>query len=447
MEMLNDRSSSTPIERITSPFVRFARMEAAGGIVLLSATLLALAWANSPWQHSYHEMLETPVSIGVGHFVLTENRHEWINDGLMSLFFFLVGLEIKREILVGELSSLKRASFPFIAALGGMIVPALIYLGVTGSVNVRQGWAIPISTDIAFALGLLTFLGKRVPLSLKVFVTALAIVDDIFAVVVIALFYTSEIHYGSLVAGLICIAVSAAANLMGVRRPIVYAAIGVLAWIAVLNSGVHATIAGILLAFTIPARSFMDKTQFLSESRTLLDDLEAAKANSFEEHAIIHTLEEDLELVQSPLHRIEQMLQPWISFCVMPLFALANAGVDVRANLSGAFKHPATWGIVFGLAVGKPVGIFVFAFLAAKLKLAAELAKVSWKQVFGAGCLCGIGFTMSLFVSTLAFTDDKLLSISKIAILLASIVSGLAGAMILSRSSALEAASSEQVAH
>ena len=431
--MENSRFPAAPIDRITSPFVRFARMEAAGGIVLLSATLLALAWANSPWQHSYHDILETPVSIGVGNFVLTENRHEWINDGLMSLFFFLVGLEIKREILVGELSSLKRATFPFMAALGGMIVPALIYFGVTHNANVQQGWAVPISTDIAFALGLLTFLGKRVPLSLKVFVTALAIVDDIFAVAVIALFYTSEIHYGTLIAGLVCIAVSAGANLMGVRRPIVYAAIGVFAWIAVLNSGVHATIAGILLAFTIPARSFMDKSQFLAESRTLLGDLEAAKSNSFEEHAIIHTLEEDLELVQSPLHRIEHSLQPWISFFVMPLFALANAGVDARSNLAGAFGHPATWGIVLGLVLGKPIGVFLFAYLAVKLKLAAELPNVSWKQVLGGGCLCGIGFTMSLFVSTLAFEDDRLLSIAKIAILLASVVSGLAGTMILSR--------------
>ena len=408
-------------------------MEAAGGIVLLAGTLLALAWANSPWHHSYHEILETQVTIGAGNFVITENRHEWINDGLMALFFFLVGLEIKREILVGELSSLRRAAFPFVAALGGMVVPAGIYLAVTHGNNFQHGWAIPISTDIAFALGLLTFLGPRVPLSLKVFVTALAIVDDILAVVVIALFYTSEIHYGSLIVGLICIAGSALANVLGIRRPIVYAAIGVFAWMAVLSSGVHATIAGILLAFTIPARSFMKKSDFISECRSLLKRLESADRNSFEEHAIIHTLELDVELVQSPLHRIEQTLQPWISFLIMPMFALANAGVDVRANLKGAFGHPVTWGIVLGLVLGKPLGIWVFSYLAVKTEIATALTNVSWTQVLGGGCLCGIGFTMSLFVSSLAFHEDQLLNISKIGILLASLVAGIAGTIIFAR--------------
>jgi Na+:H+ antiporter, NhaA family len=431
--MMPSTKPATPIELITSPFVRFARMEAAGGIVLLAGTILALVWANSPWQHSYHDLLETQVSIGVGNFVVTENRHEWINDGLMSLFFFLVGLEIKREILVGELSSMRRAIFPFIAALGGMVVPAAIYVAITSGTGVERGWAVPISTDIAFALGLLTFLGRRVPLSLKVFVAALAIVDDIFAVVVIALFYTNEIHWGSLAIGMVCIAMSAVANVLGVRKPIVYAAIGLVAWVAVLSSGVHATIAGILLAFTIPARSFLEKDDFLAESRTLLDKLQVAEPNSFEEHSIIHTLEEDLELVQSPLHRIEQRLQPWVSFLVVPLFALANAGVNVRANLQGAFTHHLTWGVFFGLVVGKPLGVFIFSYLAIKLKIAAELENVSWTQVLGAGCLCGIGFTMSLFVSTLAFDDEAVLSISKIGILLASIVSGIAGTILLTR--------------
>jgi len=431
--MPTSKNPSTPIDLITSPFVRFARMEAAGGIILLAGTLLALAWANSPWQHSYHDLLETPVAVGVGNFVVTENRHEWINDGLMSLFFFLVGLEIKREILVGELSSFRRAIFPFVAALGGMIVPAAIYVVVTRHSGMERGWAVPISTDIAFALGLLTFLGRRVPLSLKVFVAALAIVDDIFAVGVIALFYTSTIHYKSLAIGITCIAASALANVLGVRKPVVYAAIGIVAWVAVLNSGVHATIAGILLAFTIPARSYLEKAEFLSESRSLLDKLESADPNSFEEHSIIHTLEEDLELVQSPLHRIEQRLQPWISFLVVPLFALANAGVDVRANLKGAFVHPLYWGVLLGLVFGKPIGIFLFSFVAVKVRLAAELENVNWMQILGASCLCGIGFTMSLFVSTLAFDDETILSISKMGILIASLISGIAGTVLLVR--------------
>ncbi len=411
-------------------------MEAAGGIVLMASTLLALIWANSFWQHGYHQILETQVPVRLGSFVLSENRHAWINDGLMSLFFFLVGLEIKREIFVGELSSFRRAAFPLAAALGGMIVPAFIYLVVTKGAGVEQGWAVPISTDIAFALGLLTFLGNRVPLSLKVFVTALAIVDDIFAVIVIAVFYTKHINYISLSIGIGCVILSAIANVLGTRKPIVYAIIGIFAWVAVLSSGVHATIAGILLAFTIPARTFINRAEFLRHSRSLLDQLESVPSNSFEEHSIIHTLEENVELVESPLHRIEHQLQPWISFLIIPLFALANAGVNIGANLAPALKHSASWGIALGLVVGKPVGICLFGYLAVKTGLATMAANVSWRQVLGAGCLCGIGFTMSLFVTTLAFEESQIVDIAKIAILAASAVSGIAGVILLAGRSA-----------
>jgi Na+:H+ antiporter, NhaA family len=425
------RATSRPIELLASPFVRFARLEAGGGIVLLAGTVLALILANSPWQEGYHHILEGQVSVGVGRFVVSENRHEWINDGLMSLFFFLVGLEIKREILVGELSSFRRAAFPFAAALGGMIVPASLYLAVTRGAGVQHGWAVPISTDIAFALGLLTFLGNRVPLSLKVFVTALAIVDDIFAVLVIAVFYTKEINYISLLLGIVCILLSAGANALGVRKPIVYGVIGIFAWFGVLNSGVHATIAGILLAFTIPATTFLDRTEFLRESRSLLDQLESAPSDSFEQHTIIHTMERNVELAESPLHRIEHQLQPWISFLVIPLFAFANAGVNIGANIVPALHHPVSWGITLGLVVGKPLGICLFGYLAVKAGLASLADNVSWRQVLGGGCLCGIGFTMSLFVTTLAFEEDAIVNIAKIAILAASVVSGIAGAMML----------------
>jgi len=434
---------SSPIEVIISPFVRFARTEAAGGFVLLASTILALTWSNSPWQHSYHEILERQVTIAFGDFVVTANRHEWINDGLMSLFFFLVGLEIKREFLIGELSSLRRAIFPFIAALGGLIVPAIIYISIARDALFHRGWAIPISTDIAFTLGLLTFLGSRIPIGLRVFVTALAIVDDIFAVAVIAIFYTDRIHYWSLALGIAGVVASLIANILGIRKPAVYAAIGVLVWWAVLNSGVHATIAGILLAFTIPVRTSLKKSQFLEQSRWLLDRLEAAQPHSFEEHSIIHTLERKAELADSPLHRIEYGLQPWISFLVMPLFALANAGVDVTHNLAGALRHPVCLGIALGLFAGKPTGIWLFSWLAVKTGIAVPAANVTWRQMFGAAWLCGIGFTMSLFVAGLAFVDDALLSIAKIAILGASILSGICGSVILGRSSATR---DEQVA-
>jgi len=428
-----DQNHPTPIEVITSPFVRFASMEAAGGIVLLSTTVLALVWANSPWEHIYHEVFERPFSIGFGKFILTENWHEWINDGLMSLFFFLVGLEIKREILVGELSTLRRAVYPFVAALGGMAAPALIYLAITHGRGTSQGWAIPISTDIAFTLGALTFLGKRVPLSLKVFVTALAIVDDILAVIVIAVFYTSEINFVSLLLGLVCISFAFIANILGVRKPAVYAVTGILAWCCVLSSGVHATIAGILLAFTIPARTSLNKSEFLRQSRSLLNELEETEPNSPEEHSIIHTLERKVELVESPLHRIEHALQPWIGFLIMPLFALANAGVNVLNFGASALHHPVCLGVILGLVIGKPVGISLFSYAAVKTHLVARPPQVSWRQIFGAGCLCGIGFTMSLFVAGLAFEFGDLLEVSKIGILAASLLSAILGCLILAR--------------
>jgi NhaA family Na+:H+ antiporter len=425
---------SSPIDIIISPFTRFARMGAAGGIVLLASTIAALIWSNSPWEHSYHALLETKLTIGFGAFVVSENRHHWINDGLMSLFFFLVGLEIKREFLIGELSSLRRAAFPFIAAMGGLIVPAIIYLCIAGNAQFSRGWAIPISTDIAFTLGLLTFLGSRIPPSLRIFVTALAIVDDIFAVAIIAIFYTSEIQYFSLAIGIGGVILSLIANVLGVRKPAVYAVIGIVVWWAVLNSGVHATIAGILLAFTIPARIFLKKSEFLEQSRWLLGRLETAPPHSFEEHSILHTLERKAEQADSPLHRIEHGLQPWVSFLVMPLFALANAGVNVTQDLAGALRHPVNLGILFGLFAGKPLGIWLSSFLAAKTGFVTLPANLSWNQLFGAAWLCGIGFTMSLFVAGLAFEDDALLSISKIAILGASVAAGIGGWIVLVRS-------------
>ena len=419
------------IRLISSPFVRFARMEAAGGVVLLCCTLLALGWANSPWKHGYEQLLTTQVSIGIGHLQITETRHHWINDGLMSLFFFLVGLEIKREILVGELSSARGAALPIMGALGGMIVPALLYALTARGQGVERGWAIPMSTDIAFVLCLLALLGRRVPLALTVFVTALAIVDDIFAVIVIAIFYTNEINHLSLIMGFTWIGVSFAMNMLGVRKRWVYAVIGILSWVSVLHSGVHATIAGILLAFTIPSDTELNKPEFVEQARSLLDDLETASSNSYKEHVIIHSLEKAVVQAESPLHRIEKRLQPWITFLIVPLFALANAGVNVSAYMGGALRHPVTLGIVLGLAIGKPVGIWLFSVLAVQTRIALPLSEVSWQQMFGCGCLCGIGFTMSLFVAELAFGEGKLLAMAKIATLIASFISAVLGSSAL----------------
>ena len=421
------------ISFISSPFLRFVRMEAAGGVVLLVCVISALVWANSPWQHRYEDLLATQVSIRVGSLAITENRHEWINDGLMSLFFFLVGLEIKRELLVGELSSVRRASLPIAAAVGGILAPALIFLAFTARHGLGIGWAIPISTDIAFALAVLTVLKSRVPVELKVFVTALAIVDDIFAVAIIAVFYTNRINYVSLVLGLACCLISLCANVLGIRKPSVYAVIGLAAWCAVLDSGVHATIAGILIAFTIPVRTALDRSRFVNESRSLLAHLETAFANSAAEHSILHALEDKVLQAQSPLDRIEERLQPWISFLVVPLFAFANAGVNLSAHIAAAFRHPISLGIVLGLVIGKPAGVWLGSILAVRARLSVPLENVSSSQILGCGCICGIGFTMSLFVADLAFGEGTTLAISKIAILGASFLSAVLGAVLLGR--------------
>lgn len=424
------------IELLASPFVRFAKLEAAGGILLLVSTIVALVWANSPWAETYNELWNIHVSIGFGRFFLSETRLEWINDGLMSIFFFLVGLEIKREVLIGELSSLRQAAFPFVAAVGGTVVPALIYVLAThGNTDAQKGWGIPMATDIAFTLGVLSLLGGRVPVSLKVFVTALAIVDDIIAVLVIALFYTEKIEVFSLIAGVAGVALCFGANLLGVRKPVFYAAIGIFVWCAVLKSGVHATVAGVLLSFTIPGRTYVDRERFLQRGRRVLDQFETAPANSAVAHAAIHTLEAQCELVQSPLHRIEHNLHPWVSFLVMPLFAFANAGVGILGNIQPAIRHPASIGVALGLFIGKPVGIWMFAWLSVRTRLAMLPSELSWRNILGAGCLCGIGFTMALFIATLAFGEGALLNMSKIGILGASLLAGICGSLLLLRES------------
>lgn len=420
-----------PIERLSSPFVRFARLEASGGILLFLCTVLALVWANSPWWESYHHFWDQPMTVGFGHILIAETRHFWIDDGLMAIFFFLVGLEIKREVLIGELSSLKRAAFPLMAAVGGSTIPALLYLLVNQSSGAQRGWGIPMATDIAFALGVLALLGARVPVALKVFVVALAIVDDILCVLVISIFYTDQISFLYLGIAFAGLAVSCLANWAGVRTPAVYAVITVFVWLAVLKSGVHATIAGVLMAFTVPASTSLDRPEFLARSRSLLDRMESAKEQSEEEHGAIHGLELLCELVQSPLHRIEHRLHPWVSFFIMPLFALANAGVHFLGDLGSAAAHPVTVGVLLGLFFGKPLGITAAAWLAVKAGIAAEPAGVNWKQIMGGALVCGIGFTMSLFVAGLAFGDGALLDMAKIGTLSASVLAGVGGALVV----------------
>jgi NhaA family Na+:H+ antiporter len=374
----------TQVLPILRPFQRFFQAEASSGILLLAFTVIALIWANSPWAESYESLWQTAVTIGGGTLSLTKPLILWINDGLMAIFFFLVGLEIKREILVGELASLRRAALPVVAALGGLLTPALIYTLLNGGTESAAGWGVPIATDIAFALGIMALLGNRVPTSLKIFLTALAIVDDLSAVLVIALFYTAEITWVSLFVGFIALGVLFLLNRMGVHNTLIYVILGVIVWVAFLKSGVHATIAGVLLALTIPARTHLDPEGFIRSSRGLLDKFEHAGNNgetvlvNETRQVAIHALEEAAGQVQAPLQRIEHNLVPWVAFFIMPVFALANAGVALTGDLGATVSQPVTLGVVFGLVFGKPLGITLFSWLAVRLGLADKPADVTW---------------------------------------------------------------------
>ena len=429
----------TPIQRMLSPFARFARLESAGGIVLIACTLVAVAWANSPWAEAYHHLWETHLAVSLGPFALDYTLHHWINDGLMAVFFFAVGLEIKREVLVGELASPRQAALPIAGAVGGMLVPALIYAALNFGGAGAAGWGIPMATDIAFALGVLALLGPRTPLALKVFLAALAIADDLGAVLVIALFYTAEISLASLGVGLAGLALLTVANRMGARRPWVYVCVGLVVWVAFLKSGVHATVAGVLLAVTIPARTRIDSLDFLRRGRRLMDAFDRAGAEgenlltNHRQQVVMQEMENAVEAVQSPLQRIEHELQPVVAFFIVPVFALANAGVELGGDMGRALTAPVTLGVLFGLLVGKPLGITAFAWLATKLGMASLPEGVSWRALHAVSWLGGIGFTMSLFITMLAFRDPVLIEEAKLGIFAASIGAALVGWALIRR--------------
>jgi NhaA family Na+:H+ antiporter len=433
-------SGSDPlVERVLAPFQRFAHDEASGGLVLLAAAIAAMIWANSPWAHSYHALWDTLITIGATQLGLTDSLHHWINDGLMAVFFLVVGLEIKREILVGELASVRQAALPLFAAVGGMLVPAAVFAALTyGTPDVR-GWGVPMATDIAFALGIAALLGPRVPTSLKVFLAALAIVDDIGAVLVIALFYTTSINTAAIVAAAAVMALLVGLNRSGVRSSLPYFLLGALLWIAVLKSGIHATIAGVLLALTIPARTRIDGDDFLDEARTHLAAFDAALAHQHGEFSTtqrhqepIFALEDTTQRAQSPLLRLETKLHGPVAFLIMPLFALANAGVALGGDVSAALTERAVLGVMLGLVIGKPVGILLFSWLAVRLRLAELPTGTTWRQIAGIGALGGIGFTMALFIGALAFGDGAKLEAAKIGILAGSIIAGVLGWILLS---------------
>ena len=432
-------AAPAPLDRILGPFQQFAERESSSGLVLLGCAIAALVWANSPWGASYEHLWEQQLTIGHVRWGLTMSLHHWINDGLMAIFFFVVGLEIKRELLIGELSTRPTAALPIAGALGGMIVPALIYAAFNAGTEGARGWGIPMATDIAFALGALSLLGPRVPTAVKVFLAALAIADDLGAVIVIAVFYTAELSIPSLTAaGMLFFALLGASRL-GIRHASVYGLGGIVLWLAVLASGVHATIAGVVLALTIPARTRLNESEFIACVEQSLADFRAADEpgtsvlTNLGHQDAIHQLEEACEGAQAPLFKLEDKLHTLVAFAIMPLFALANAGVRLGGGSLSVLTSAIVLGIVLGLVIGKPIGITLFSWLAARAGVAALPRDATWGTLHGVSCLGGIGFTMSLFIANLAFAGTAHLDDAKIGILIASSIAGVTGWTFLNR--------------
>ena len=435
----------SPIEKwITKPIGRFMSNSTSSGIVLFFAATLALILSNSPWSGAFQELWQVKFKIGIGSFEINKSLQYWINDGLMSMFFFVVGLELKREILAGELSEPRKAILPVVAGLGGFLLPAFIYwcFNQDTSLEAASGWGIPMATDIAFALGVLYLLGKRVPISLKVFLTALAIIDDLGAVLVIAIFYTSDISFYSLAIGAAFLGLMITANILGVRSAVVYGILGIGGlWTAFLLSGVHATIAAVLAAFTIPADMKISKDLFLRKIKLLL--YRFSKKPSTPKGVSLLTSEEQYTLdkiqyihksVIPPLQKLEHSMHPLVAFVVMPIFALANAGITFSDEFWSLFSSPVTLGVIFGLLIGKVVGISGAVYLVLKTKLTTLPDKVSFGSIVATSFLGAIGFTMSLFVTTLAFKDGLHILQAKAGILAASMLAGLIGFWLLRRS-------------
>lgn len=434
-------SKKKPIEIIVTPIQRFMQQEKSGGIVLGISVIIALYLANSQWSETYHHVLEHTLGFtwdGKNYFDF--NLHHWINDGLMAIFFFVVGLELKREIIAGELSSPRNALLPIAAALGGMLVPAVIYLSLNPSGEVHKGWGIPMATDIAFALGVLYLLGSRIPLSLKVFLTALAIVDDLGAVLVIAFFYTSEISTVHLVLGVVILLAMYAGNRMGIRSILFYAILGIGGvWTTFVLSGVHATIAAVLAAFTIPANVKINERIFSDKIRKSLDrfmqiDPDNSKPTLTEDQ--LHYIEKmnTATIAATPvLQRLEHSMHPMVTFFVIPVFALANAGVSLDIDFEHLFSTNIALGVSLGLLVGKVVGIVGFTMILVKLKIAPFPDGMNLRNLFGLSLLAAIGFTMSLFITSLAFSDPEYQTQAKIGIFVASILGGIFGYLILSK--------------
>ncbi|MEI6135582.1 MAG: Na+/H+ antiporter NhaA [Desulfomonile sp.] len=424
---------------IGRPFITFVSVEAAGGIMMILMTAAAMVITNSQFFELYSRILHIKLSVGFDSAIFTRSVHFWINEGLMTCFFLVVGLEIKRETLVGELASVKQAILPAAGALGGVLVPALIYWYFNKGTASESGWGVPMATDIAFVLGALTMLSSRVPSSLTIFLVSLAIVDDLVAVVIIAVFYSQAISFFYLSMATIVIVALVVMNILGVRNPAPYIVVGIVLWAFVYASGVHATVAGVIIALTIPARSARDTHGFADDAKQLIEAFRNQRSRDYlihlreENQMVIRQLENMFRQIEPPLQRLEYVLHPWVIFGIMPIFALANAGVILNSVfLANAATSNQSLGIMLGLFVGKQVGIFSATYLAVKLGIAKLPESVTMKHVYGGAVLCGIGFTMSLFIAELSFTQHTdLLNEAKVSILAGSLLSGLIGTTIL----------------
>jgi NhaA family Na+:H+ antiporter len=421
-------------KKVYTPFEHFLHAQTTTGLILIAMTMIALIVANSPLYEAYKHLIHTNIEIDIGIFTIKNSLHHWINDGLMAIFFFLIGLEIKREILVGELSNIKVAILPILAALGGMIVPALIYIAINNGSSGANGWGIPMATDIAFAISALVLLGNRVSPALVTFLVALAIVDDLGAVVVIALFYTSQIHFDFLLLALAMFGVMVIFNRFGIHATLPYFIVGIFMWFFMLESGIHATIAGVVAALAIPSKPKIPPVDFTQQTKNLLDEYDnypVATDNTMHEQqkALLQNIKDKIDAVGSPAARLEQSLHLPVSLLVIPLFALANAGIHIDfSSIGDVIVKPVSIGIIAGLIGGKIVGIAGVAYLAIKAGIAQLPQNSSFSQLFGVAALGGIGFTMSIFVADLAFLGKpELIFQAKIGILSASLLAGALG--------------------
>jgi len=426
-------------QRFVRPFVRFTRIEAASGIVLLAATIVALVWANSRWSASYFQILDTRLIIDFGPIHFDEDLQHVVNDGLMAIFFFVVGLEIKRQVVHGDLSDRRTAALPVMAAVGGMVFPALIYVLINRDAGEAaiQGWGVPMATDIAFAVGVLAILGSRIPSGARLFLLTLAIVDDIGAISVIAIFYTDDLRLGYLALAIGGLVMAVVATRVGIRSLAFYVPLGVIVWFFTFESGVHATLAGVALGFLTPARPMYPADEFDRRARAILDSFpdepDTPESREHADHEALLLSDISSEAV-SPLSRLEYRLQTWSSFVVIPLFALANAGIDFRdIDIGAALTSTIALGVILGLVLGKTIGISLLSFITVKTGLGRLPDGTSWLHILGLSVVGGIGFTVSLFIASLAFDDPALNELAKVGILAGSLLAGLLGAALLLR--------------